>query len=135
MAVPGEALSQRRADLIPFGEQFGRGFVERGELGIVISLMHPKELKHYDALRLEGGLLGTYRNAGFETRHFPWMIPLIGRNLSSYRSLRKWSGFKGRLSMLSMNYRSRYCFTAAPELIGLHQWPRSLLRRDQPKED
>jgi hypothetical protein len=41
----------------------------------IITLMHPKELKHYDALNLEGGLLGTYRDHGFKLRHLPWDDP------------------------------------------------------------
>jgi hypothetical protein len=49
--------------------------VRTNGIASIISLMHPKELKHYDALKLEGGLLGVYRGAGFEVRHFPWDDP------------------------------------------------------------
>ena len=42
----------------------------------LICLMHPKELKHYDALDLDpDGLLGFYRAKGFEVSHFPWADP------------------------------------------------------------
>lgn len=42
----------------------------------IISLMHPKELRHYDALDLGShDLLDFYRRQGFEVCHIPWEDP------------------------------------------------------------
>ena len=42
----------------------------------VICLMHSKELKYYDGLELNAnGLLGFYKNQGFQVCHLPWPDP------------------------------------------------------------
>lgn len=60
-------------------------WVERiKQIGIrsIICLMHPKELRHYDDLRLDpDGLLGFYRNQGFWVCHLPWPDPAHERPL------------------------------------------------------
>lgn len=48
------------------------------EYGIrsIITLMHPKELRHYDTLDLSSpDLLEFYRQQGFEVCHIPWEDP------------------------------------------------------------
>jgi protein-tyrosine phosphatase len=48
------------------------------EYGIrsIISLMHPKELRHYDQLDLGADdLIDFYRRSGFDVRHIPWDDP------------------------------------------------------------
>jgi hypothetical protein len=50
----------------------------REEYGIrsIISLMHPKELRHYDSLDLSASdLLQFYRQQRFEVCHIPWEDP------------------------------------------------------------
>jgi len=42
----------------------------------IISLMHPKELRHYAPLELGAeDLIDFYRKSGFEVRHIPWEDP------------------------------------------------------------
>jgi hypothetical protein len=42
----------------------------------IITLMHPKELDHYNALDLDSGdLLEFYRKQGFNVCHIPWEDP------------------------------------------------------------
>ncbi len=42
----------------------------------IISLIHPKELRHYDRLDLGAqDLIDFYRKSGFEVRHIPWEDP------------------------------------------------------------
>jgi protein-tyrosine phosphatase len=42
----------------------------------IISLMHPKELRHYAHLTLNApDLIAFYRESGFEVKHIPWEDP------------------------------------------------------------
>src|SRR5688572_24214054 len=48
----------------------------------IISLMHPKELKHYEALKLDPrGLHGFYIANGFEVAHLPWADPAHAKSV------------------------------------------------------
>ncbi len=50
--------------------------MKRAGIQSIISLMHPKELRHYARLELGAkDLIDLYRKSGFEVRHIPWDDP------------------------------------------------------------
>lgn len=50
--------------------------VQENGIRSIICLMHPKELRYYDALGLDpDGLLGFYERNGILVRHLPWADP------------------------------------------------------------
>jgi hypothetical protein len=50
--------------------------VEEYGIRSIICLMHPKELRYYEDLRLDpGGLLGFYERNGILVHHLPWADP------------------------------------------------------------
>lgn len=50
--------------------------IEKQGLRSIICLMHPKEFEYYQPLNLHPkGLLGLYRERGFQVRHIPWPDP------------------------------------------------------------
>jgi protein-tyrosine phosphatase len=73
--------------------------------------MHPKELNHYDALNLEGGLLGTYRDHGFKLRHLPWDDP-------AHRSQSQLASFNSELERIQQEALN--AFDALPKPVLLH---------------
>jgi hypothetical protein len=79
----------------------------------IISLMHPKELKHYDALKLDpGGLHGFYTANGFEVAHFPWADPAHARNAEERARL------KGQIEEIKM--KALKAFKQLPKPVLLH---------------
>jgi hypothetical protein len=79
----------------------------------IISLMHPKELKHYDALKLDpGGLLGFYRANRFEVAHFPWADPAHAKNAEERAHL------KGQIQEIKI--KALEAFKRLPKPVLLH---------------
>lgn len=66
-------------DLPPEASPEVRKWVDRiktAGIQSIISLMHPKELRHYAQLDLGAqDLIDFYRKSGFEVRHIPWEDP------------------------------------------------------------
>ena len=78
----------------------------------IISLIHPKELRHYADLNLGAeDLIDFYRKSGFEARHIPWEDP-------AHRPLSGRSSFREEL--IRIREEALHAFDELPKPVLLH---------------
>jgi len=78
----------------------------------IISLMHPKELRHYDALDLGApDLIEFYRKQGFQVWHIPWDDP-------AHRPLSERASFQDELAHVRVE--ALEAFDDLPKPVLLH---------------
>jgi hypothetical protein len=78
----------------------------------IISLMHPKELRHYAKLDLGAqDLIDLYRKEGFEVRHIPWEDP-------AHRPASERASFSDELARVRV--KALCAFDVLPKPVLLH---------------